>query len=155
MYSVCFSCSLYLEHIKSEINYFTGKLALEDVVVSKNKNCCNFNVYKDATTWKNYLNFHHNWFILLTSWSQNYVVVDWLFIVTPIVGVCGCSMFCCALLYVHSSFAIILVGRGCCLLCLVCLPGVLWLLCGSSSRCHGFVCSLWLWYFLIIPTYYF
>ena len=26
------------------------------------------------------------------------VVVDFLFIVTPIVGVCNCSMFCCALL---------------------------------------------------------
>ena len=24
----------------------------------------------------------------------------------------------------------------------------------SSSRCHGFVCSLWLWYFLITVTYY-
>ena len=34
------------------------------------------------------------------------------------------------------------------------LYGVSWLLCGSSSRCHGFVCSLWLWYFLIILTYY-
>ena len=41
------------------------------------------------------------------------------------------------------------------LLCLVCLPGVWWLVCDSSSRCHGFVCSLWMWYFLIIPTYYF
>ena len=30
-----------------------------------------------------------------------------------------------------------------------------WLLCGSSSRCNGFVCSLWLWYFLIINTNYF
>ena len=38
------------------------------------------------------------------------VVVD-LFIVTPIVGVCNCSMFCCTLLYVHSSFAIILMGK--------------------------------------------
>ena len=28
-------------------------------------------------------------------------------------------------------------------------------MCGSSSRCHGFVCSLWLWCFLIILTYYF
>ena len=28
----------------------------------------------------------------------------------------------------------------------------LWLLCGSSSQCHWFVCSLWLWYFLIILT---
>ena len=36
------------------------------------------------------------------------------------------------------------------LLCLVCLPGVSWLLCGYSSQCHGFVCSLWLWYLLTI-----
>ena len=36
---------------------------------------------------------------------------DFLFIVTPIVGVCNCSMFCCALLYVHSSIAIILMGK--------------------------------------------
>ena len=27
-------------------------------------------------------------------------------------------------------------------LCLVCLPGVSLWLCGSSSRCHGFVCGL-------------
>ena len=26
-------------------------------------------------------------------------------------GVCNCSMFCCTLLYVHSSFAIILLGK--------------------------------------------
>ena len=26
-------------------------------------------------------------------------------------GVCNCSMFCCTLLYVHSSFAIILTGK--------------------------------------------
>ena len=26
-------------------------------------------------------------------------------------GFCNCSMFCCALLYVHSSFAIILTGK--------------------------------------------
>ena len=26
-------------------------------------------------------------------------------------GVCNCSMFCCLLLYVHSSFAIILMGK--------------------------------------------
>ena len=40
-----------------------------------------------------------------------YVVVDFLFIVTPIVGVCNSSMFCCTLLYVHSSIAIILMGK--------------------------------------------
>ena len=39
------------------------------------------------------------------------IVVDILFIVTPIVGVCNCSMFCCTLLYVHSSIAIILMGK--------------------------------------------
>ena len=40
-----------------------------------------------------------------------YVVVDFLFSVTPIVGVCNCSMFCSTLLYVHSSFAIILMEK--------------------------------------------
>ena len=39
------------------------------------------------------------------------VVVDFLFIVTPIVGGCNCSMFCCTLLYVHSSIAIVLMGK--------------------------------------------
>ena len=39
------------------------------------------------------------------------VVVDFLFIVAPIVGVCNCSMFCCTLLYVHFSIAIILMGK--------------------------------------------
>ena len=39
------------------------------------------------------------------------VVVDFLFIVTSIVGVCNCSMFCCTLLYVHPSIAIILMGK--------------------------------------------
>ena len=44
-------------------------------------------------------------------------------------------------------------GRESSLLCLVCLPGVSWWLCGSSSRSHGFFCGLWLWVFLIILTY--
>ena len=26
-------------------------------------------------------------------------------------GFCNCSMFCCTLLYVHSSFAILLMGK--------------------------------------------
>ena len=38
-------------------------------------------------------------------------LVDFLFIVTPIVGVCNCSMFYCRLLFVHSSIAIILMGK--------------------------------------------
>ena len=39
------------------------------------------------------------------------------------------------------------------LLFLVCLPSVSSLLCGSSSRCHGFVCILWLWFYIIILTF--
>ena len=39
------------------------------------------------------------------------VVVDSLLIVTPLVGFCNCSMFCCALLCVHFSFAIISMGK--------------------------------------------
>ena len=40
--------------------------------------------------------------------------VDLLLIVTLIVGSCNCSMFCCVLLYVHSSFAALLSLSDCC-----------------------------------------
>ena len=39
------------------------------------------------------------------------LVVDFLFIITSIVGVCNFSMFCCTLLYVHSCIAIFLVRK--------------------------------------------
>ena len=39
------------------------------------------------------------------------VAVDFLFIVTPIVGVYNCSMFCCTLFCVRSSIAIILMVK--------------------------------------------
>ena len=39
------------------------------------------------------------------------LLLTFLFIVTFILGVCNCSMFCCTLLYVHSSIAIILMGK--------------------------------------------
>ena len=49
------------------------------------------------------------------------VVVNSLLCVAPIVGFCVCSMFCCALLFVLSSFAIILSDgeerAGCFTLC--------------------------------------
>ena len=64
------------------------------------------------------------------------VVVDSLLIVTPIVGFCNCSMFCCALLYVHSSFAIILMGKR-----------ELVALLGLSSWCLVIV----VWLFLAMP----
>ena len=40
------------------------------------------------------------------------LTTQFLFIVTPIVGVCNCSISCCTLLYVHISIAIILMGKG-------------------------------------------
>ena len=42
--------------------------------------------------------------------SNKYCLLTF-FIVTPIVGVCNCSMFCCTLLCVRSSIAIILMGK--------------------------------------------
>ena len=39
------------------------------------------------------------------------LLLTFLFIVTLIVGVSNCTMFCCTLLYVHSSIAIILMGK--------------------------------------------
>ena len=47
----------------------------------------------------------------LYSERSGSVVVDSLLIVTPIMGIFNWSMFCCALLYVHSSFAIILMEK--------------------------------------------
>ena len=44
-------------------------------------------------------------------WGDGSVVVDLLFIVNPILGVCNCSMFCCTSLYVHSSIAIIFMVK--------------------------------------------
>ena len=44
-------------------------------------------------------------------WGGGSVVVDFLFVVAPIVGVCGCSVFCCALLCVRSGVAVVLVGK--------------------------------------------
>ena len=50
-------------------------------------------------------------------------VVASVLIVAHIVGFCNCSMLC-ALLCVHSSFAIIRMGRRKLVACFVCLAGV-------------------------------
>ena len=76
--------------------------------------------------------------------------VDWYFMWFLTV-LCFVVRYFMSLLVLQSSWW----GRESWLLYFVCLPGVSWLLCGSSSQWHGFVCSLWLWYFLIILTYYF
>ena len=65
-----------------------------------------------------------------------------LLIVTPIVDFCNCSLYCCTLLNVHSSFAIILMRQKELAALLGLLSDVSRLLYGSSSRCHWFVCSL-------------
>ena len=78
------------------------------------------------------------------------VVVDMFFIVTPIVGVCNCSMFCCMLLYVHSSFVIILMGKRelVALLGLSswCLAIVVWLFLAVLWDCLQFVIGVFLDY---------
>ena len=51
-------------------------------------------------------------------------------------GVCNCSMFCCTLLYVHSSIAIILMGKR-----------KHDALLSVSSWCHVMV----VWLFLVVP----
>ena len=65
-------------------------------------------------------------------------VVLLLLIVTAIVGLCTCSMFCCALLCVHSSFAITSMVV---LLCLSswCLVIVVWLFLVMPHVCLEFV----------------
>ena len=42
---------------------------------------------------------------------QCFLLLLTLFIVTLIVGVCNCPMFCCMLLYVHATFEIFLIGK--------------------------------------------
>ena len=64
------------------------------------------------------------------------VFVDSLFIVTSIMGFCNCSLFSCTLHYVHSSFAIILIGKRE-------LVGLLSL----SSWCL----VIFVWLFLVVP----
>ena len=62
---------------------------------------------------------------------------------TPILGFCNCSVFCCALLCVHSSFAIISMGKRelVALFCLSswCLVIVVWLFLTMPRVCLQFV----------------
>ena len=72
-------------------------------------------------------------YFLLIEYSKYslYIIGD---TVTPIVGVCNCS--CCTLLYFHSSFAIILMGKR-----------ELVALLSLSSWCLVIV----VWLFLVVP----
>ena len=83
------------------------------------------------------------WLGLLFVLGRQFCLIDFLFIVTPIVGVCNCSVFCCTLLYVHTSFAIILMGMRelVALLSLSswCLVMVVWLFLAVPWVCLRFV----------------
>ena len=78
------------------------------------------------------------YFVLQTS-----VAVDSMWIVSPNAGFCNCSVFCCALLYIRSSYAIILMGKRelVALLCLSfwCLVIVVWLFLTMPRVCLQFV----------------
>ena len=80
------------------------------------------------------------------------LLIRCLLLLTLFVGVLCLvlTLLCCLVL--QSSWW----GRESWLLYFNCLSDVLWLLvlCGSSSRCRGWVCSVWLWYFLIILIYF-
>ena len=71
------------------------------------------------------------------------VVVNLVFIITPIVGVCNCCMFYCTLLYVHSSSAIIMMGMrelvALLSLSFWCLVIVVWLFLASPWVCLQFM----------------
>ena len=66
-----------------------------------------------------------------------------MLIVNTIVGFCNCSMFCCELIYFHSSLAIILMDKRAlvALLCLSswCLVIVVWLFLTMPQVCLQFV----------------
>ena len=86
------------------------------------------------------------------------LLICWM-IVTPIVGFCNGSVICCALHCVHSSFAIISVGKRerelVALLCLssCCLVIAVWLFLTMPRVCLQFVIVVfsdhihyfWLW----------
>ena len=86
-----------------------------------------------------------------------------LLIATPIVGSCNCSMFCCALLCVHSSIAIISMGKRE-LVTLPCLSSwflviVVWLFLTMPRVCLQFVIEMFpdhthLLFFLLNRTTY-
>ena len=80
---------------------------------------------------------------LATVRSKAVVVVDSILIVAPIVGYCNSYMFCCALLYIHSSFANTLMGKRelVALFCLSswCLVIVVWFFLTMPQVCLQFV----------------
>ena len=75
---------------------------------------------------------------LIVSIPDLATLLTLLFIVTLIVGACNCSIFCCTLINVHSSFAIFLIVKK-----------ELVALLGLSSWCLVIV----VWLFLAVPWF--
>ena len=90
-------------------------------------------------------------YILNFSFNFKLVLIPVHKLWESVIVLCFVVRYFMSILVLQSSWW----GRESWLLCLICLPGVSWWLSGSSSRCHGVFCSLWLWYFLIILIYYF
>ena len=63
------------------------------------------------TTCTSKMHLSPRWLRLLSVLRRWFCCCWLLFIVAPIVGVCNYSMFCCTLLDVHSSIAIILIKK--------------------------------------------
>ena len=89
----------------------------------------------------------HRW----VAWELYFKIKFFLFcsvllIVTPIDRICNCSMFCCALLCVHSSIPIILMVKrelvALCCLSSWCLFIVVWLFLAMPRGCLQFVIVL-------------
>ena len=95
--------------------------------------------------WLRLLSVLRRWFCCLLTFC-----LLLLPLLESVIVLCFVVRYFMSILVLQSSWW----GRESWLLCLICLPGVSWWLGSSSSRCHGVVCSLWLWYFLIILTYY-
>ena len=73
--------------------------------------CVFYIVYKNNRFSRDEAHFIKHHFVLVIVLPGVILSFNVLFVVTPIVGVCKCSMFCCTLLYLHSSIAIILMGK--------------------------------------------
>ena len=105
--------------------------------------------------------FHVDSDISLVASTRMHLSPQWL----RLLSVLRQRFCCCLLLQLWDSVLFYLLlrillmqsswwEREGCLRCLVCLPGVSWLLWSFFSQCQGCVCILWLWYCLIILTYY-
>ena len=85
------------------------------------------------------------------------LLLTWCLLLLPLWEyVPNCSMFCCTLFYVHSSFAIILMGKRklVALLSLSswCLLGVVWLFLAVPCVCLQFVIVIFADHFNLLFT---